>query len=33
VGRPAHILSVRGRGYVYATRPRVADATQPASVA
>ncbi len=34
LGRPAHILSVRGRGYVYSTLPTVAsDATQPASVA
>ena len=35
LGRPPHILSVRGRGYVYATRPGVsADAaTQPVAVA
>lgn len=35
LGRPAHILSVRGRGYVYATRPNLsADvATQPVAVA
>ncbi len=34
LGRPAHILSVRGRGYVYSTLPTMtADATQPASVA
>ena len=34
VGRPAHILSVRGRGYVYSTLPTVpSHATQPATVA
>ncbi len=30
LGRPAHILSVRGRGYVYATSPTISiDATTP----
>ena len=34
LGRPAHILSVRGRGYVYSTLPTVtSNATQPATVA
>jgi DNA-binding response OmpR family regulator len=35
LGRPAHILSVRGRGYVYATRPApsVDVATPPVAVA
>ena len=34
LGRPAHILSVRGRGYVYSTLPTLAgNATQPATVA
>ncbi len=35
LGRPAHILSVRGRGYVYASRatPNVDTATQPLAVA
>lgn len=35
LGRPAHILSVRGRGYVYATRPMpsVDVATSPIAVA
>lgn len=34
LGRPAHILSVRGRGYIYASRPVIPDAaTQPPVVA
>lgn len=34
LGRPAHILSVRGRGYVYSTLPTLpSNATQPATVA
>jgi two-component system KDP operon response regulator KdpE len=36
LGRPPHILSVRGRGYVYATRPSVgldSAVTQPVAVA
>jgi len=35
LGRPTHILSVRGRGYVYATRPtlRADAANQPVAVA
>ena len=32
LGRPAHILSVRGRGYVYASRPAIPDAATPPAV-
>ena len=32
LGRPAYILSVRGRGYVYATQPAIPDAATPPAV-